>query len=112
MDALDYPIEHFLLMTEITKDLKEISVQILAHEYHYKSFGSWFFTFQNHGQKYRLIFDGKDNELRLESYDQTVSRYSGITIGNWDDVDSLKLAYASNPTVGQVIKLVNKSFNK
>lgn len=53
-------------MREIAVRLKTIPVQILEHAYHYEAFGSWWFTFMSNGEKYRMVYDGKETCIRLE----------------------------------------------
>jgi hypothetical protein len=66
MEAQEYPLQHFQLMAKLAGDLITIPAQILAHEYRYNAFGSWWTTVQRRGIVFRIIFDGKERELRLE----------------------------------------------
>jgi hypothetical protein len=66
MDVHDYTAEHFKLMTDLALWLPDICAQLKEHTYSYKFFGSWWFTFAKAGRMYRVIYDGKENELRLE----------------------------------------------
>jgi hypothetical protein len=66
MKGHDYPFKHFEMMHELAGRLRDTSVQLLAHSYHYETFGSWWFTFMRHGERYRVVFDGKDFVLRFE----------------------------------------------
>ena len=65
MEAHDYPIAHFELMTKVAGFLKSKGVQLLEAEYSYKVFGLWSFTFQIKGQNYRILRDGRDFVLTL-----------------------------------------------
>lgn len=66
MESHDYPIEHFELMRELATQLKSVSILILEHNYNYESFGSWWFTFMLRGERYRIVYDGKNYFLNLE----------------------------------------------
>jgi uncharacterized protein YqjF (DUF2071 family) len=66
MTAQDYPIHHFGFMQSLAERLKELRIQILSHEYHYQSFGSWWFDFMHVGKRFRVVFDGRDSNLRLD----------------------------------------------
>src|SRR5687768_1637684 len=66
MESHDYPIEHFRMMAQVTARLKSLPALILEHSYSYESFGSWWFTFERSGRKFRVIFDGRDEYLSLE----------------------------------------------
>jgi len=107
MEATEYPIEHFELVTKIARQLKALSIQILVHEYHYESFGSWWFTFRRLGEKYRLLFDGKDSVLRLE-VKTGATKNQGVFLTKWEDVASEAIAIQSSPTVDQVLALIQR----
>jgi hypothetical protein len=66
MESHDYPIEHFRMMAEVAAGLKSISALILEHSYSYESFGSWWFTFRRSGNRFRVVFDGREEYLSLE----------------------------------------------
>lgn len=53
-------------MTKVAEWLPDIYGQLMEHTYGYSSFGSWLFTFKKSGQTYRVVYDGKENDLRLE----------------------------------------------
>ena len=67
MEGVDYPIEHFQLMTNVALYLKSAQIQMLEASYAYKSFGSWWFAFQIKGENYCIVWDGRDTLLRLEA---------------------------------------------
>jgi hypothetical protein len=81
----DYPIEHFELMANVARHLKSIEVQLLRSEYYYESFGSWWFTFQKEGKDYRIVYDGRELELRFEC-DPTPEKVHGVYMTNWTEV--------------------------
>src|SRR2546428_13987418 len=66
MEEQEYPLQHFQLMAKLAGDLVTIPAQILAHEYNYNAFGSWWTTVLRRGIVFRVVFDGKERELRLE----------------------------------------------
>jgi len=67
MESQDFPIQHFEMMQELATCLKTVPVQILVHQYDYDAFGSWWIEFMRSGQRFRIIFDGKEQNLRLET---------------------------------------------
>ena len=66
MQAQEYPVEHFRLMTRLAEDLRSLPAQIEEHEYSYSTFGSWCTTVRRRGHLFRIIFDGKELEVRLD----------------------------------------------
>ena len=66
MEEQDYPIKHFEMMTEIATRLASLPTLILEHNYSYKSFGSWWFTFRRSGREFRVVFDGRDDSLYIQ----------------------------------------------
>jgi hypothetical protein len=82
MEGPDYPIEHFKLMVSVSEHLKSAAAQILKHEYHYQTFGSWWTVFRRHGEKYRLIFDGRDTLLILQRF-----AAEGPHAEDWNDIE-------------------------
>ena len=66
MEPQDYPVEHFRLMVRIAEDLRTLPAQIVAHEYCHDAFGSWTTTVRRRGGTFRIAFDGKEREVRLE----------------------------------------------
>ena len=75
-------------MAEIAFRLKSISSLILEHSYSYESFGSWWFIFRRTGQKYRVVFDGRDKYLSLES---AVVSDGSKTIAEWQSIGGKQL---------------------
>ena len=67
MESNVYPIQHFEMMRELATRVKAFPILILSHAYHYEAFGSWWFQFKRSGQRYRIVFDGKDQKIRLET---------------------------------------------
>jgi hypothetical protein len=66
MEAQDHAVRHFQLMVELADDLRTLPAQILDHRYEYSAFGSWWTTLRRHGTTFRIIFDGKEQQLRLD----------------------------------------------
>lgn len=66
MEAQDYPIRHFETMTAFSIVLRAIPAQIQEATYSYESFGSWWVTIRCKGITVLLVYDGKEDELRLE----------------------------------------------
>ena len=89
MEAQDYSIEHFRIMAELASRLKSLTALILEHNYSYESFGSWWFTFRRSGQKFRVIFDGRDKYLSLER--EGVADGSK-TVAEWQSVGGKQLS--------------------
>jgi hypothetical protein len=75
MDAQEYPIRHFGPMRELAAALSEFPAQVLAHEYTYESFGSWFLAFKHKGLPLRLLFDGKNRRLVLQESNKRKAPY-------------------------------------
>src|SRR4051812_7565170 len=96
MRAYDYPIEHFQLMEKVARYLESIEVQLLSSEYHYQSFGSWWFTFQKKGENYRVVYDGKDFELRFED-NPIPTKIHGVFITEWKELVVLSAADSTGP---------------
>jgi hypothetical protein len=67
MGPQDYPTEHFKAMAELATALKDLPAQIREHQYSYEAFGSWWVTMRHQGTGYRLVFDGRNRRLALES---------------------------------------------
>jgi hypothetical protein len=67
MEAQDYPISHFALMERLARHLASIPAQILEHSYNYEFFGSWSFTFRRSGKIHRVLYNGKEFDVTLES---------------------------------------------
>jgi hypothetical protein len=66
MEEQDYSIKHFEMMTEIATRLALLPAVILEHNYSYKTFGSWWFTFRRSDREYRIVFDGRDDFLYIQ----------------------------------------------
>jgi len=64
MEAQEDSRRHFQLMAKLAGDLGTIPARILAHEYHHDAFGSWWTTVQRREDIFRILFDGKERELR------------------------------------------------
>ncbi len=62
----DYSLQNIEMMADLTSCLKTVNVKMREYSYHPELFGSWWFTFTRYGERYRLIFDGKESCLRLE----------------------------------------------
>lgn len=112
MDALDYPIEHFSLMSEIAKRMKGMSAQILRHEYNYESFGSWWFTFRWHGDLHRVLYDGKEFTLTVETAverQKSTQHFPDADGEFWKEISSVPITDQKKPTVEQVVTLLEQS---
>ena len=55
--------EHLSLVTRLTRELDTLPAEVLAQEYQYESFGSWYMVVKRKGQHFRIDFDGKDRVL-------------------------------------------------
>ena len=91
MRAYDNPIEHFQLIERVARYLESIEVQLLSSEYSYQTFGSWWLTFQKKGENYRMVYDGRDFELRLEN-DPIPTKVHGVFISEWTELVALSAA--------------------
>ena len=69
MHSHDYTIAHFEQMKELAVRLAELPAEIRLHEYNYEVFGSWILELRFKGIRFRLVYDGKENELRLDNRD-------------------------------------------
>ena len=67
MKGTDYPIEHFDLMKSVASYLESVDVQMLEQEYRYRTFGSWWFVIQIKGDNFRVVWDGREGVLILNS---------------------------------------------
>ena len=56
-------------MTVLSRKMSSIPVLILEQSYSYKDFGSWWFSYNKDGKNYRVVFDGRDNILRVDTQD-------------------------------------------
>jgi hypothetical protein len=88
MKAQEYPIEHFKMMVDITNALALLPIQLLSHVYEYEVFGSWWFTCLSSGQKYRVLFDGRDGVLRIQLPN------GKDWPDDWSDIRSIEIARA------------------
>lgn len=75
-------------MEKVAHFLKEINAQLLTAEYHYESFGSWWFTFRKSGKSYQIVYDGRDSRLSFES-DPTATKRDGVHLTDWTELDAL-----------------------
>ena len=77
-------IRHFQLMTSVVKYLQTIDADIWVTEYQNPgSFGSWLFIFRLNGDRYRILYDGKERRLVLETESDTPS--SSYFPNSWDE---------------------------
>ena len=49
---------------------KQNGLEVVAHQYDYESFGSWWFSFIKAQKEYCVTFDGRDYRLELKTSDQ------------------------------------------
>ncbi|HKB16493.1 MAG TPA: hypothetical protein VKF62_10520 [Planctomycetota bacterium] len=94
MEDKDYPVEHFRRMVRLAEDLRTVPAQIMEHAYHHEAFGSWVTTVGRRGRLFRIVFDGKEREVRLERATTT-----GDT-RRWGEVGS---SAATGPSDAQAI---------
>ncbi len=73
-------------MADVARHLTLIKAQLLRSEYCYETFGSWWFTFEKKGKIYRLLYDGKEGELRFEC-DPTPEKLHGVVMTQWTEVE-------------------------
>src|SRR5262245_29740614 len=80
MEEPDPPVEHFRRMVGLAEDLRTLPAQVLEHSYHHEAFGSWELTVRRRGQTFRIVFDGKEREVRLERATTTgnTRRWGGV----------------------------------
>lgn len=72
MKGQDYPVEHFRMASKIAEGLRAKDIQLLRHEYHYQAFGSWLIEYMRAGERFRIVFDGRDSQLRID-----------VNLGDW-----------------------------
>ena len=83
MESQEYPVRHFQAMAELARDLRPLPAQILEHAYHYSAFGSWWTTLQRKGIAFRIVFDGKEEVLRLERAGTATGADHWEELGAW-----------------------------
>jgi hypothetical protein len=83
MEAREDSRRHFQLMAKLAGDLGTIPARILAHEYRHDAFGSWWTTVRRRGDIFRIVFDGKERELRLERATESGQAESWEDLGSW-----------------------------
>ena len=66
MESQEDPLRHFQGMVKLASELRSLPAQILEHTYNYSAFGSWWTTVQRKGITFRVVFDGKEGQMRLE----------------------------------------------
>jgi|GEM_PF-2462506 len=96
MRGYDYPIEYFDLMSRVALYLGSIEAQLLSSEYSYETFGSWWFAFMKKGNRYRVVYDGRDFELRFEK-DPVQGKVHGVYITQWKEVLVLQVGDQNGP---------------
>lgn len=68
MEALhDHPIRHSTDMARWTASLSRLPAQVLEHSYSHESLGSWTTAIRCRGTLFRLAFDGREGEYRLDA---------------------------------------------
>ena len=67
MEAQDYPIAHFEGVARLARALKQLPAQVLEHEYSYESFGSWLLVVRHKGIVGRIVFDGHESDLGIQT---------------------------------------------
>ena len=76
-------MRHFQAMAKLAADLRTVPAQILEHAYNYGAFGSWWTTVQRKGFTFRIVFDGKERQLRLESTGTATGAGSWEALASW-----------------------------
>lgn len=97
-------IEHFELMVDVAEYLNASGARVLTSEYSYPSFGSWWFSFANKGKSFRVVYDGRDSRLSLET-DPVQVKTHGIFITEWSE---LSTAWALRVSKAELLKLVRE----
>jgi hypothetical protein len=87
MEAREDSRRHFQLMAKRAGDLATIPARILAHEYRHDAFGSWWTTVRRRGDVFRIVFDGKERELRLERATESGQAESWEDLCSWSAGD-------------------------
>ena len=104
MKAHDYPILFFQEMVRLANDLKAINAQILDCQYSYESFGSWVLTFRRAGGNFRIVMDGKDGEMTLQSPRSPENRHTTWGEPCW----SQQVPSRSSLDFGQLIAAIER----
>jgi hypothetical protein len=66
METLGCAAQHFALMGRVSSSLGTLPAELLEHHYEPHSFGSWWFTLRYKRKAMRVVFDGREADLRLE----------------------------------------------
>ena len=101
MESQEYPLQHFQAMAEFAGDLRRLSAQILEHGYNYSAFGSWWTTLQRQGVAFRIVFDGKEQQLRLERAGTTTGAQAWEALNSWAAADDQR-AHALREVVARL----------
>src|SRR5215467_2740325 len=83
MEPQEYAVRHFEAMAEVAADLRTLPSQILKHAYNYSAFGSWWTTLRRKGMTFRIVFDGKEQQLRREQASQATDGDSWEALDAW-----------------------------
>jgi hypothetical protein len=91
-------------MEKVASYLKSIKGQLLNSKYSYQTFGSWWFTFQKRGQNFRVVYDGKEFELRFENSPRPTG-VDAVSITKWTEILVLP---ATDTNVGDLESTIKK----
>ena len=83
MNPQDYPVQHFETMAELARELRTLPAQVLEHAYHCSAFGSWWTTLRRKGIAFRIVFDGKERQVRLEQAGTGTEAESWEALHSW-----------------------------
>jgi hypothetical protein len=72
-------------MARLAAELRMLPAQVLEHAYHYSAFGSWSTTLRRKGIAFRIVFDGKERQLRLEQADTATESWEACHTWSADD---------------------------
>ena len=103
MESYDFPIQHFEMMHKLAARLKVESILIMEHNYNYEVFGSWWFTFNRKGERYRMIYDSRDSCFRLKQNIRHSLKY------RWEEIREEACADKSETgIVDAVLLMINR----
>ena len=100
MKGQDPAVEHFKMACTIAENLHAMEIQLLRHEYYYESFGSWLIEYLRAGERFRIVFDGKDREIRLDA------NLGDWMKANWKEINALIVSNTDEDNLARLTLLM------
>ena len=103
----EFQLNYYQLMAKIVSNLSSLQAILQEQTYNHEAFGSWWFMFTKQGQKYRVVFDGRDRFLRIEEplLDKNYKR-----IVDWNSLGAIQSL--SDESIGEDVVLLIKQYSK